>query len=525
MCNQRKDGSLFWEATAIAPIHDGQGRLTHFVAIKEDITERRRIAQELVQAKEAAETANRAKSTFLANMSHEIRTPMNAVLGFTQLLLRAPNLASQQHSYLTTIQRSGEHLLRIINDILEMARIESGRVSLNPVPFDLHRLLEDLEHMFSQRAQAKQLRFSVERQGVLPRGLVADETKLRQVLTNLLGNALKFTPSGGTVILSVATQTQPDGRVRLHAAVQDTGPGIAPEDLLHLFEPFFQTETGQRTAGGTGLGLAITRQFVRLMGGDCTVRSQVGVGSTFTLDISAGRTEEATAVAEAPVALRVWQLQPGRPACRVLVADDAPDNRELLEQLLASIGFEIRTVVDGAQAVAQCQAWSPHLVLMDLRMPVMDGCEATRRIRAAHGAAVKILALSAAVLSEDQAQALAAGADACLGKPFQEAKLLETIQRLTGVDYVYEAAPGTAAPVPEAGAAEEVSAEQIRGLPETLVAELREAICRGEYDKMLALVDQIAAREERLGRRLRQLVERFDYGVLQQILETRVKKP
>jgi PAS domain S-box-containing protein len=436
LCNRRKDGALFWESTAIAPVQNAAGRITHFVASKEDITERRRIAEELRQAKEAADAANLAKSQFLANMSHEIRTPMNAILGFSQLLLRSPELPALQRRQLTTINRSGEHLMEIINDILEIARIESGRVTLNLAPLDLHRLLDDLEPIFRPRAQAKDLRFHAERQGHVPPRVVGDEIKLRQVFINLLGNAVKFTPGGGSIVLRL--RAEPDGADawRLHAEVADSGAGIAPEDLGHLFEPFFQAATGRQTAGGTGLGLAISRKFVRLMDGEISVDSQPGVGSCFRFQVRVGRTDAASARTESAPAPRVLHLKAGQPACRVLAVDDQPENRELIVEMLAPIGFEIRTAADGAEAVTRCAEWLPQIVLMDLRMPVLDGYEATRRIRAAHGAAVKLIVLSAFAFAEDDQRASAAGADAFLSKPFQETKLLDLIQQLVGVEYV-----------------------------------------------------------------------------------------
>ena len=341
------------------------------VLAMEDVTERRRVEEEVAKATEAAEAANRAKSAFLANMSHEIRTPMNAILGFSQLLLRDENLDARQSQYLETINRSGEHLLALINDILEMSKIEAGRTTLNPTTFDLPAMLNDVEMMFRVRTDAKKLSFFVELIGDVPRYIVSDINKLRQVFINVLGNAVKFTERGGISMRVRADRRSATGPC-LRVEVEDTGPGISADELGKLFRHFEQTKTGQQAGTGTGLGLAISREFVRLMGGDITLTSEVGKGSIFAIQLPLNESE-AQAIRPIEQARHVLRLRPGQAECRVLITDDVENNRELLVQMLGPVGFEVRLANDGEQAVTEFQRWRPHLILMDFRMPVMDG--------------------------------------------------------------------------------------------------------------------------------------------------------
>ncbi|MBV5333541.1 response regulator, partial [bacterium] len=518
LCNRRKSGELIWEWTSIAPVHDDAGNITHFVAVKEDTTAQKRVAEELRQAKEAADAANRAKSTFLANMSHEIRTPMNAILGYAQLLLRDPALSAVQQQQLGTITSSGGHLLEVINDILEISRIESGLVTLSVAPFDLHSMLDDLKRMFSLRARSKNLSLHVELQGDVPRCILGDETKLRQVVINVLGNAIKFTASGGAIILRVRTAEEPDGMLRLHMEFEDTGAGIAPKDIPHLFETFFQTHSGSQFAGGSGLGLPISREFAQLMGGDLTVTSRLGSGSTFRLDARVAMGEASTSMENNRPAPRVLHLQPGQPVCRVLVVDDEEDNLELIECMLTPVGFEVRRARNGSEAVAQCRAWLPALVLLDLRMPLMDGYEAARTIRSVSSPAPKIIAVSACAFAHDRQRAQAEGADAFIAKPFREAELMETIRRLAGVNYICSDSETAEGAFHGDERAAMPSEEEIRSLPAELVDGFLEATCRADYDQMLAMADRAAQCNAPLGQQLRQLVKNFDYMSLQNIL-------
>ena len=310
--------------------HDRDRKLQGVFAAARDVTERKRYEQSLQQA-------NRAKSVFLANMSHEIRTPMNAILGFSQLMLRDQDLTPRQCQYLGTINRSGEHLLALINDILEMSKIEAGRTTLNPSTFDLPVLLKDLEMMFRVRTDEKKLSFSVEMIGDVPQYIVTDINKLRQVFINVLGNAVKFTEQGGIGLRVRADREGATGPF-LRVEIEDTGPGISPDDQDKLFRHFEQTKTGQQAGTGTGLGLAISREFVRLMGGDITVSSQVGKGSVFVIHLPL-KEGEAQAVQAKDKPRHVLRLQPGQATCRVLIADDIEDNRQLLAQLLGPRRF------------------------------------------------------------------------------------------------------------------------------------------------------------------------------------------
>ncbi|HEY9806332.1 MAG TPA: ATP-binding protein, partial [Candidatus Obscuribacterales bacterium] len=300
-------------------------------------------------AKEAAEAANRSKSIFLANMSHELRTPLNAILGFTQLMERDPVLTAQQEESLEIINRSGEHLLNLINDVLEMSKIEAGRMTLHPTAFDLHHLLHTLQEMFQIRTEAKRLSLRFELAPDLPAYVQMDEGKLRQVVINLLSNAVKFTDQGGVRLRAkVITSDRPTGNIdSLYVEVEDTGRGIAPDEIDSLFQPFVQTTSGTQAREGTGLGLTISRQFVQLMGGELMVSSTPDQGSIFAFQVPLTLAEAPIESVQSSLRGRVLQLAPHQPTYRILVVDDRPENCKLIEQLLQMVGFETKLATNG----------------------------------------------------------------------------------------------------------------------------------------------------------------------------------
>lgn len=469
-------------------------------------------------ATQAAQAANRTKSAFLANMSHEIRTPLNAILGFSQLIQRDPALPAHQRQHLDTINRSGEQLLSLIDDILNMAKIEAGRATLSPITFDLTALLDNLEITYRMLADAKQVQFLVTRGDDLPRYVVGDEEKLRQMLSNLLGNAVKFTEQGG-VALRVSTQRSDGEELRLVAEIEDSGPGVADAELDRLFQPFEQTTTGVRTLRGTGLGLAISQEFASLMGGTITVSSKEGTGSLFRLEVGL-EVGAAEAVAQKEVLRPVTGQQPGQQSYRILVADDNPENRTLLELMLAAVGFEVQGTADGQQAIQAYEAWHPHLILMDMRMPVMDGFEAITQIRALdNGDAIPIIVVTASPVFERRQEALRIGANDFLSKPFREAELFEKIRAQLGVEYIYADEAPEAQTSPADTNVAEPTPEAIAALPSQLISELQAATVDADRDRLLELIVTVESHDANLAQGLRVLAQRFDYRTLLSLLD------
>jgi signal transduction histidine kinase len=475
-----------------------------------ELLERRRAEEAIGVAKQAAEAANRAKSVFLASMSHEIRTPMNSILGYAQLLQRDDRLTGEQRDMLGVIQRSGDHLLSLINDVLEMSKIEAGHRHLVKGNVDLRALLDDVERMFRLRCEAAVLSFTVQRAHDVPRYVVGDEGKLRQVLVNLLGNAVKFTKQGGvTVHVSLAL----GGQDRLVVRIADTGPGIGPDDYEEIFRPFVQARAGVRE-GGTGLGLSLSREFARLMGGDITVESRVGQGSVFTFEIPFEPGEGPITGRRLPSPGRVQSLVDDAVPRRILVADDDEDARGWLTELLRQVGFQVDTAADGVDAVAVCKARRPHLVLMDLNMPRMDGYAAMRALRAIPGGPpMAIVAVTATAFDEGRDAIFEAGADGWLRKPVSEADLFDEIARHLSVRYRYAPARPARSFSPQPGAILPL----VAGSPD-----LRDniiAVARiGDYERLIELIKQLPPEQARIAEELSRLAANFAYDRIELLL-------
>ena len=468
--------------------------------------------EEALEAKEQAVEASRAKSLFLSNMSHELRTPLNALLGFAQLMDRDRNRSAEDRESLEIIHRSGRHLLGLINDVLSISKIEAGKVTLDDEPFDVHFLLKSVHDMMQARAEAKRLALELDLDPGLPAAVRGDEGKLRQVLVNLVGNAVKFTETGG---VAVRVRWDEDaGRARF--AIEDTGPGIAEADLACLFEPFVQTETGVKAKEGTGLGLTISRQLVRLMGGDIEVASRPGEGATFRFDLPLPPVDAPDLALETR---RVVGLAPGHSSPRVLVVDDTPENRKLLVRLLESVGFDVREAVDGAEGVASWRAWQPDLIWMDMRMPVMDGHEAIRAIREAEArdgrCRTTIVALTASAFEHQRDEILAIGADDFVPKPFREDAIFEKLAEHRGVRYVYEEQE----PPRPAAAPTSLTAGRLGALPRQIRDALHAALVVGDGVAASRAADGIAAVDEALAEEVAAAIRGYDFDTILRPLE------
>ncbi len=528
---------IYFLATA-APLYDQHGVIVGAIETVRDITERKRAeialkeahdtlertveerTQELRVATEHAEAANKAKSVFLSNMSHELRTPLNAILGYSRLMQRNASNNPSQREQLDTINRSGEHLLSLINDVLEISKIEAQRIHIETVSFDLKTMFTEICAMLRLKAETKKLQFTLVGLDTLPRHVLTDEGKLRQILINLMDNAIKFTEVGG-VTVRVSVKNDAIGDKRLLVEVEDTGHGIANEELEVVFQAFEQTASGRHVTGGTGLGMPISRKYAQMLGGDITVSSTLGSGSIFRLDISITEEMERTGDLKGTQhrqRARVTGLAPGQPVPRILVVEDFADSRTLLTRLLQMTGFDVREAVNGHEAVKISSEWRPEFIWMDVRMPTMSGIEATKLIKESElGNSVVIAALTASGMQEDRDLIMTAGFDEFLRKPFSEHEIFDIMAKHLGLEFLYDL-ENTEENLSVTNGI--ISSQYIRNMITAgLLDELRKAVLTLDTVQTIIIIDKIAVENDIVGSVLRQLALDFEYDHLLSLVE------
>ncbi|MGE5469393.1 MAG: ATP-binding protein [Bacteroidota bacterium] len=525
--NKRKSGEIYPEEISIQALKGADGRIRRFISIFSDITERKRTEQELqdnrehleelvrqrteelVEARDAAEAANRSKSTFLANMSHELRTPLNAVIGFSQLMENDPALAQKQRRHMEIINHSGNHLLTLINDVLELSKIESGKMEMRAKEVEPRQLLEQVVGMMRLRAEQAGLELDLEI-GALPAAVVVDPLMLRQVLLNLLSNAVKFTPAG-KVSLSADSVDLGNGQCRLSFKVSDTGIGIREEDRARVFRPFEQAGVPQQ--GGTGLGLSISEQYVKMMGGQLAVQSTLGRGSVFhfAIEVPAGRCDQAN-----PDKCRVIGIEPPNHGCRILVVDDIPESRLLLHTLIEPWGFRVDEAASVAAAETAVAAGQTDLVFMDWFLPDGSGLAAIQRIRERRDIRQPcIVMLTANALEENRQIALATGANDFLSKPYAESDLYLALEKHLAIRFIRQQRQADSMPSAPAG---EISAVDLLGVSPEIRTHLAQAALSLNPEQISAALIELGRENPALALRLGEFSDNHRYHALWQVL-------
>ena len=455
---------------------------------------------------------------FLAHMSHELRTPLNAILGFSAIVRRDAHLSDEHRKDLAIVGNSGEHLLGLIDEVLDMAKIETGSTGVEIIAADVHSLVIDTVNMLRERAEAKNLDLLVNIAAGCPQFVRTDPVKLRQVITNLIGNAVKYTEKGTIGIELDAAPGAGSTEVMLHFDIKDTGIGIGPEDHARIFQPFVQVGKAPATKG-TGLGLSISRHSVQLLGGTIQVDSTPGRGSRFHVEVPVqlAQAAEVTAATATANAQQVIGLRPGQPEYRILIVEDQRENWMLLQHLLETTGFKVRVAEDGLQAVEEFKAWCPHFIWIDVRLPGIDGLEATKRIRRLPGGSkVKIVAVTASAFASQRGDVIAAGCDDFLRKPYRSNEIFECMARHIGVEYVLRASSDTKS---VGTIAETVDAEDLASLPAALRDAIERAVVSLDPARIAVVVSKVSKENGPLGIVLEHLADKLAYSRILRALQ------
>lgn len=472
--------------------------------------------QKVELSEKKASEANKAKSTFLANMSHELRTPLNVILGLLQIMQHKKERETEEKKYLSIMTRNGEQLLGLINDVLSISKIETGKITLIEKPFEPFLLLEDIVSTFATRAKAKNLEFIYEATNNLPQYALADANKLRQVLVNLISNSIKFTQKG-KIILRVNW----DKDIATFE-VEDTGIGIPENELEQIFEPFAQASNRESTQEGTGLGLSISKNIIHLMGGKIYVKSKLGEGTCFFFNIKLPKSNLETSQTEFS---RIVGLAKNQHPFRILIVDDYLESRYLLSLMLQKVGFLVQEAANGQEAIKIWSDWQPNLIWMDMRMPVLDGYEATKQIRKLElaNSSLKptvIIALTASAFKQEEVEILSCGCNDILTKPFRETEIFDILAKYLKIEFLYEQTNlEKSKTLPDKLLTETFEKTRLNQLPKELIKELTQALIICDTDRAETIVDQIKEKDSELAIQMQSMISNLQVDKLLDLIE------